>query len=30
VRRTIAELVERGHLEVVTRGWHRPNSYRPI
>jgi Helix-turn-helix domain len=31
VRRTIAELVERGHLEVVSsRGWHRPNSYRPI
>jgi hypothetical protein len=31
VQRNIAELVERGHLEVViSRGWHRPNSYRPI
>jgi hypothetical protein len=30
VRRTITEMDERGHLEVVSRGWHRSNSYRPI
>ena len=30
VRRTIAEMEAHGHLEVVARGWHRSNSYRPI